>query len=134
MNNAYRANMIEITRYGRLWIDVFQVPLERLAVQVLAQFDSLADVARINRIELGQNAVKILGVLVRPHVDETTVIFVDDLVGAARKRVGRLLAENVAHVTARQYQQGTTAHPNLLRLIIEILIKKLKKKRKEGSY
>lgn len=51
--------------------------------------------------------------VVEPHLGEARVVVVDDAARAPRERVGRGLAEHVAHVRARRDLQRAAAHPHL---------------------
>ena len=59
------------------------------------------------------NTIKEAAPVVHPDVGEPRVVVVDDVTGAAGKRVRRRLAEHVADVRARHDQQRATAHPHL---------------------
>lgn len=105
-------DVIEVHWDGSFRIDVLQVPAERLALQIFAELNARAHVTGVDVIEIGNHVMKVSFVLVGPHVDQAPVVLEDDFVGAARERVGRLLAEYMAHVRARRDQQNTSAHPN----------------------
>lgn len=50
---------------------------------------------------------------VEPDFCEARIVVVDDAAGAAGERVGRRLAEHVAHVRTRRDLQPPAAHPHL---------------------
>lgn len=106
----------EIPGHGRLRIDVLQVPLERLALEIATKLNARAHVSGRDLIEAVYDLVEVVAVLVRPHVDETTLVLVDHFDGAARERVRRLAAENMTHVRAWMNQEYAAAHPDLFKL------------------
>lgn len=53
--------------------------------------------------------------IIKPDFSEARVVVVDDAAGAPGERVGRSLAEHVAHVRARADLQSPAAHPHLAR-------------------
>ncbi|RNA33889.1 hypothetical protein BpHYR1_021112 [Brachionus plicatilis] len=106
------ANVVEIFWQGRLWINVVQVPLERLALEPLSQLDPWTQIASVYQVQVRHNLVKVLGVLVCPDVDKAPVVLENDAISSAWKSVRRLLSEHVTHVTARRNEQLAAAHPN----------------------
>ena len=112
---AYLAHVVVVDGQRRLRVDVAQVPGERLALQVLAQLDAFAHVARVHGRHALYDLVEEGRVLVRPHVHHASVVLCDDVHLAARERVRRRLAEHVAHVATRHEQNCAATHPNLYR-------------------
>ncbi len=109
------ADVVGIDGQWGFGVDVGEVPFERVALQISLELEPFADVARLVLIQFGYDLVEVWRVVIGPDVDEATRVLHDHFVGAAGERVRRDLAENVADVTARRYQQVATAHPSLFR-------------------
>lgn len=100
-----------ISGHEQLRVDVLQVPLERLAAQVVPQLLPLAHVAEVAQV-VADPLVVVLLVLVEPDLGQADGVPLEN-VDSRAPLVGGALAEDVAHVGARHDLQGAPAHPRL---------------------
>jgi hypothetical protein len=100
-----------LTGNKELGIDVVQVPLEALALEVLAQFLPARHIAVVPKIMTDAVVVVLLEV-VEPDLRQPDGVAAED-VDAGAPLVRRPLAEDVSDVGAGDNLQGAAAHPGL---------------------